>query len=128
VRRDSSAGVHRTARVARVLGTHGLVAVLPLLSGPAGACRGGVLVGGVGGGVGGPLPGSVAGAVEEHVVAGAGRVCRGYELEDGASAVQYGIQAGLLVDAGADLRLLDHWTAVGRERATRGAGAMRGDR
>jgi hypothetical protein len=66
------------------------------------------------------------GQLRADLLAQAAGICRGYEMEGGASALQDGIKAGLLVDAGAHPDLIDQWVTVGRERATRAAKAIRG--
>jgi hypothetical protein len=51
------------------------------------------------------------------LLAEAAGVCKGFDLAGDPSAAQYRIMAGLLIDAGADVQLLDHWTEVGKRRA-----------
>jgi hypothetical protein len=66
------------------------------------------------------------GRLRSDLLAQVAGICRGYELQEDPSAVQYGLMVGLLIDSGADPDLIDHWVAVGRDRASRAAKAMRG--
>lgn len=66
------------------------------------------------------------GKLRTDLLAHAAGVCRGYaEAGSPTEATHRGLQAALLEEAGADPDLLEEWTKVGRERATRAAEAMR---
>jgi hypothetical protein len=59
------------------------------------------------------------GKLRADLLAEATGICRGTALANGLSAPQLEIMAGLLVDAGADLGLVDQWMPIGQERASR---------
>lgn len=66
------------------------------------------------------------GRLRTDLLAETAGVCQGFaERGSEVEAAHRTLQAKLLIEAGADVDLLEEWTAVGRERATRAEDAMR---